>query len=263
MAGEPVVDMRWGVYRKVYSGFIWGDRLNSVSMEAEAWFWRLHAVADDLGNLAANMNRLVVEAGGKRQITPEQAEKWTAELASVRLIVRYSVGSDNYVHIIGFEDRQPANKNGRRIQRHPLPPKDQTGTEMVTLGNPTEPDLNCRESKSPTPTPTPNPIPNPNPTPTPNPTTRTEAVSSVGSSIEAGMPPDTRAKFDALTFAGVGDKRAAEFAAIPYFTLESIRRVANLWRRDGKPPDGRLVKALETAVRQDLARHNAAKGVAQ
>lgn len=163
MAGEPVVDMRWGVYRKVYSGFIWGDRLNSVSMEAEAWFWRLHAVADDLGNLATNWPRLCVEAGGKRNVSPEQAERLTRELADVKLIRLYQVGSDNYAHIYGFEDRQPANKNGRRIQRHPTP-SDQTHTEpvRVCLGNPTEPDSDCRESKSPNPIP--KPIPKPIPT---------------------------------------------------------------------------------------------------
>lgn len=69
--------------------------------------------------------------------------------------------------------------------------------------------------------------------------------------------PDEAAKFDALAFAGIGDKQAARFAAMPHFRLETIRNTANYWRQQGRPPDGKLVSAMNTAARQDLARMNA------
>lgn len=112
-----VVDMTSGVYRRIYAGFVRGKKINAVSMNAEAWFWRLHAVADDLGNLLAEPNMLASEAGGRRQIGVRQSEAWLKELVSVGLIEFYTHDGDRMIHICDFEIRQPAGKNGKRIQR--------------------------------------------------------------------------------------------------------------------------------------------------
>lgn len=131
------VDMQRGVYRKVYSGFIWGDRINSVSMEAEAWFWRLNAIADDFGNLPGDGYRVAVEAGGNRRITPKRAEDLTKELVDAGLVSRYADGK--YIHVVGFEERQPAGRNGRKIQKYPThPPESDLCPNGSTTADPGE-----------------------------------------------------------------------------------------------------------------------------
>lgn len=64
-----------------------------------------------------------------------------------------------------------------------------------------------------------------------------------------GKPEDP--KYAALIFAGVGTGKARELAALPYFTLDSIRRVADSWKQQGKHPNGAMVKAFETAAEKD------------
>lgn len=171
-ASKTNVDMTKGVYRKVYAGFLWGERISAVSMVAEAWFWRLHAIADDLGNLPGEPERLASEAGGRRRITPKQAQNLTDDLAAVGLIVRYQVDGADYIHILQFEDRQPGRPNGSRIQRYPHPPdeieeqaktakKPQIRVSRRIRVNPSEPE----QSAPPNPSPIPNPIPSPTPIP--------------------------------------------------------------------------------------------------
>lgn len=248
MTGESIVDMQRGVYRRVYAGFIWGDRINSVSMEAEAWFWRLHAVADDLGNLPGMWQRLAGEAGGRRNMTAADAERLTGELIAAGLIEEYQSGGDRYLHIRQFESRQPAGKNGRRIQRYPEHP---TETLLVNPGVPGGIRVNPGESKGirvcpgESVPPSPSPIPSPTPTPTPTPGNPVVVVET----HSGGQTDDP--KYAALIFAGVGIGKARELAALPYFTLESIRRVADSWKQQGKHSTGAMVKAFETAAEKD------------
>jgi hypothetical protein len=117
------LDMTEGVYRRIYPSFIKNDKFRALSWAAEAWFWRLLVLADDHGNLDGDMEWLVSNAGRKRKVTPEQAQELTDELVAASLVRFYRVGSDQYINIPGFIDRQPANRNGRRIQRVPLPTK--------------------------------------------------------------------------------------------------------------------------------------------
>lgn len=119
----PTLDMTEGVYRRIYAGFLNNKKINNVSWMAEAWFWRLVVLADDYGNLDGNIRVLSVNAAPKRDVDAALAEKLTAELVKVKLIRLYEVDGDRYINIIGFEERQPANKNGRRIQRVPMPNK--------------------------------------------------------------------------------------------------------------------------------------------
>lgn len=129
-----VIDMTRGVYRRVYSGFITGKRLCSVSIEAEAWFWRLYVLADDFGNLAAEPVILRNHAAGLRDIAVAQSEAWIGELAEANLITVYECAGDRYIHFAHFEDLQPAPRNGRRIQRCPKP----DGASGGIRGNPGE-----------------------------------------------------------------------------------------------------------------------------
>ena len=125
------IDMVRGVYRKVYSGYLTGRRINAVSMEAEAWFWRLHAIADDFGNLHGAVGLLRALAAPARNVTEQQVDGWNKALICVGLLREYTAGGERFLHIVGFQDFQPANRNGRRIQRYP---REDGGS----LGNPGE-----------------------------------------------------------------------------------------------------------------------------
>lgn len=130
-----ITDLTRGIYRRIYAGFLNGRRINSVTVSAEAWFWRLNAVADDFGNFRADPKVLSVEASPRRKISPEQCEKWMDELERVSLIGFYTVEGDRYGYIVGFKELQPAGKNGRRVQRFPVNP----GESKIFLGFPEKP----------------------------------------------------------------------------------------------------------------------------
>lgn len=122
---ENVTDLTKGIYRRMYSGFIKGHRINKLSLEAEAWFWRVLASADDFGNADADPGLCYAATVGRRAgITIRQVEKWLGELGESGLIQIYPDGNgDKYLHIVGFEDLQPAGKNGKRVRKFP-PPSD-------------------------------------------------------------------------------------------------------------------------------------------
>lgn len=120
-----VVDLTLGVYRRIYSGFLRGKRINELSLEAEAWFWRVNAIVDDFGNAVADP--LLVHAdtvGRRRDIDVGQVTSWLREMARVRLILLYQHDGESYLHIAGFTRIQPAGKNGKRIRRAPASPWD-------------------------------------------------------------------------------------------------------------------------------------------
>lgn len=112
---STTVDLTRGIYRKVWSGYLRGRRINKVSLEAEAMFFRMHALADDFGNLEAD--NLAVDAFPRRRVSDEQAAKWVHELVSVNLIRRYYIDGIDHLHIEDFEQLQPAGRNGKRIKR--------------------------------------------------------------------------------------------------------------------------------------------------
>lgn len=156
---SDVVDMTSGVYRRVYAGYITGHRINGLSLEAEAWFWRLNAVADDYGNMRAEPSLLVAETVGLRQIKTEKVLALVDEIVAAGLAYRYQVGRDQYLHIVGFEERQPCGRNGRRFKRHPLHPDAPSCIPV----NPGESGGIQNNPGAPIPTPIPIPIPIPTP----------------------------------------------------------------------------------------------------
>lgn len=116
---SATTDMTGGLYRRIYAGFLLGRRINSVSIGAEAWFWRLHAISDDFGNLHGDPVLLQSLAAPRRKLDATDIVAWTAELADAKLIYRYEISGESYLHIDGFEARQPAGRNGKRIQKCP------------------------------------------------------------------------------------------------------------------------------------------------
>lgn len=149
MDDSLTTDMTGGLYRRIYSGFLTGRRINTVSLEAEAWFWRLHAIADDFGNLHGDRMLLKSLAAPRREaLSAVDAENLTGELLHHKLVVAYDVDGERYLHIDGFEKRQPAGKNGRRIQKFPVYPGESGGIQGHPL-----------PSSPPIPIPIPIPIP--------------------------------------------------------------------------------------------------------
>jgi hypothetical protein len=118
---DEVTDLTRGVYRRLYSGFTKGQRINKLSLNAEAWFWRILATVDDFGNGDADPDLCRDATAGKRKVTAKQVSDWVEEMRSVELIRFYKAKGELYLHVTGFEVTQPAGKNGRRIRRYPCP----------------------------------------------------------------------------------------------------------------------------------------------
>ena len=117
---DEVTDLTRGVYRRLYSGFTTGQRINKISLNAEAWFWRVLATVDDFGNGRADPDLCRDATAGKRKVTARQVAEWLEEMRSVELIQFYKAKGELYLHVTGFETTQPAGKNGRRIRRFPV-----------------------------------------------------------------------------------------------------------------------------------------------
>lgn len=133
-----MTDLRLGIYRRIYSGFLWGKRINSVSLECEAWFWRLLVVADDFGNLPAEEARLCALTKGLRhKMRDSDVAAYCACLEQARLISGYSAEDERFYHVHDWEKLQPCSRNGRRYQRFPLHPAG-LGESGCILGNPGE-----------------------------------------------------------------------------------------------------------------------------
>lgn len=125
---DDVTDLTRGVYRRLYAGFVRGRRINSVSLMTEAWFWRVHAAADDFGNLDGDPVLCHAATAGLRgaEVSTGKVETFIKEMVDNRLLRRYEVGKENFLHIIGFSGRQPAGKNGKRVRRVPPSPWDES-----------------------------------------------------------------------------------------------------------------------------------------
>jgi hypothetical protein len=130
MIDDAVTDLTRGVYRRLYSGFTTGQRINKISLNAEAWFWRVVATVDDFGNGRADPDLCKdATAGRRRRVTAKQIAGWLKEMADVGLISFYSIKGELYLHVFKFEETQPAGKNGKRLKRYPTP--DDSGCVQV------------------------------------------------------------------------------------------------------------------------------------
>lgn len=126
-----IVNMTNGMYRRLYAGCTRGKRINSVSIFAEVLFWRLHCVADDFGNFSAAPDMVLIDAlPRRREFTEADICTGLDELESAQLIKRYTVSGEVYGNILDFLRFQPANKNGKRIQRHPKDSGESGGIQV-------------------------------------------------------------------------------------------------------------------------------------
>jgi hypothetical protein len=123
---DDITDLTRGVYRRQYAGFVGGKRINALSLEAEAWFWRVHAAADDFGNFAAEPSLLYAATCGRRAgvVTINQVTNWFDEMVRAGLVERYEAAGECYGHVVGFVTLQPSARNGRRVRRVPSSPWD-------------------------------------------------------------------------------------------------------------------------------------------
>lgn len=133
---SKVTDLTKGVYRRMYAGFIKGQRINQISLQAEAWFWRVVASADDFGNADAEPLLCWTATVGRRvNVTVKQVKAWLKEMEESRLIQMYpGAGNEKYLHINGFEDLQPSGRNGKKVRR--FPSFDNPGESRIVQNNP-------------------------------------------------------------------------------------------------------------------------------
>lgn len=125
-----------GRFKKLYAtGLIEGRRVNAVSLQAEAWLWRLMMLADDYGNLPGDIDILRGRAAPLRKITPSQVRKLTAELEAANLVTRYSVAGEDFINLAEYERLQTP-PNGRKVQRYPR--NGESGGIRLDPGNPVE-----------------------------------------------------------------------------------------------------------------------------
>lgn len=228
----PTLDMTDGIYRRIYSGFISHPKINALSWMAEAWFWRLVVLADDYGNHPANWRLLAVVASPVREVSADDARSMTLELVAQSLIVLYESEGQQYLHIAGFTKRQPANKNGRRIQRFPFSP---TCTESEsTPGNPGESKkiqdrpVGIRGNPVP-PIPTPIPMPNPTPTSTPGESNSATEDGGVPGTLSLAERGQIRA---GLVRIGVESGAAQQVSLHPNLTLALVKSTLAAVKKD-------------------------------
>lgn len=124
------VDMTKGVYRRLYSGLLTSRKVNSVSIEAEHWYIRLMLLVDDYGNIRSEWRWLAINVSPIRDVTKEQAELWTMDLARAGLVQLYQSEGDQFLHVVGFMEYQPGGKNGKRVARWPVYPGESGCIQM-------------------------------------------------------------------------------------------------------------------------------------
>ncbi len=109
-----------GIYRKIYSGWLKGRRINQCSLQSVAVLVNLMLVADDYGNMEGDPVYLARAAFPRREMSGAQIATHSDELVKIGLAMRYEVDGEQYVHLPDFVRFQPWSRNGKRLRRHPL-----------------------------------------------------------------------------------------------------------------------------------------------
>jgi hypothetical protein len=89
--------------KRIYSCFITGRRINSVSLHAEAWFWRILAIANKHGRVTADIAALAAQTSGNRKVRLTHVARWVCEMLNTGLIEIV----DGSFHVVDFERFQP------------------------------------------------------------------------------------------------------------------------------------------------------------
>lgn len=139
---SSTTDRTRGIYRRVYSDDLTDRAVNSLSMEAELTRTRLMLLADDYGNLlVGDIDLLLIRVYPRRRtIEPDQLSQWLDELAEAGMILEYQSSGESYIHIYGWDESQPAGRNGKRIQRVPMPPENNLNEAELPNSSDTESD---------------------------------------------------------------------------------------------------------------------------
>lgn len=136
---ESEKDLTKGHYRLIFAGFIKGQRINKVSLQAEAFFWRLFVSADDYGNYEGDPTLACAGTAGRRKnMNPKQVARFFAELHEAELVIPYVAKMEPFVHIVGFRKTQPAPRNGVRVRKFPSSPWDVDEYKSGGSGSPVQ-----------------------------------------------------------------------------------------------------------------------------
>ena len=138
-------DFSRGQYRRIYSGCIWGRRINRVGHLAERLFWRLTGAVDDYGNHPWDPYLIRHQLVPLLTINPDELLAAMAELEKEGLVARYTHRGESFGHVCGHLALQPADRSGRRVRRYPPCPSERDDLA---------PDEPSREQPDPTPQPT-------------------------------------------------------------------------------------------------------------
>lgn len=118
MKEQSEVELIGGIYRRIYAQRIRLDeRINSdaLSFAAEAFYFRVHAAADDYGIFPATPRICKAETSPLRNCSVTDVAGWLDELEAVGLIRRFDVGAERFGSIGEFLAMQPAGRNGKRV----------------------------------------------------------------------------------------------------------------------------------------------------
>ncbi len=124
------IDLRRGQYRRIYSGCVFGQRINAVSDFAERLFWRMVSITDDFGNVPATPVILRSLAVPLLTRSDQEISVALAELSASHgdppqpLVQLYSVGSEQFAHLVDHLALQPVPRNGWRKRLYPPSPAD-------------------------------------------------------------------------------------------------------------------------------------------
>jgi hypothetical protein len=106
--------------RLLKEGIVDSDKINSLSAQAEVFFYRLLVVSDDFGCMDARTSILRARCFPLRDnITGDHINKWIAELLEQKLLISYSCEGQPYIQILKWEQRV------RSKGKYPQPTVDQ------------------------------------------------------------------------------------------------------------------------------------------
>lgn len=106
------------------------ENVDSLSIEAEAFFYRLMVQCDDFGRMDARANLLRAKCFPLRldRVTDKNIVKWVGELEAAGLIATYSVEGHPYLHFVKWDRHQQIRA---KRSKYPEPPAEDTEGENV------------------------------------------------------------------------------------------------------------------------------------
>ena len=92
--------------RLLKEGIVDSDRINSLSAQAEVFFYRLLVVSDDFGCMDARTSILRARCFPLRDnVSSDHINKWILELLEQKLLISYTCECQPYVQILKWEQR--------------------------------------------------------------------------------------------------------------------------------------------------------------